>query len=111
MQIYVNNTHRLGHFKLTRIAGAYWRGDERNPMLQRIYGTAWASDADLEQHLHQLEEAAKRDHRRLGAELDLFSFPDEIGSGSRYSIPRAASCASSWRTTPASGTARPATSS
>jgi threonyl-tRNA synthetase len=73
-------TH-LGHFKLMRVAGAYWRGDERNPMLQRIYGTAWASKKDLEEHLHRLEEAEKRDHRRLGAELDLFSFPDEIGSG------------------------------
>jgi len=73
-------TH-LGHFKLMRVAGAYWRGDERNPMLQRIYGTAWASKKDLEAHLHRLEEAEKRDHRKLGVELDLFSFPDEIGSG------------------------------
>ena len=64
-----------------RVAGAYWRGDEKRPMLQRIYGTAWASKADLEAHLDRLEEAAKRDHRKLGAELDLFSFPDEIGSG------------------------------
>ena len=71
----------LGHFKLMRVAGAYWRGDERKPMLQRIYGTAWASKKDLEEHLHRLEEAEKRDHRRLGRELDLFSFPDEIGSG------------------------------
>ncbi len=73
--------HHLGHFKLMRVAGAYWRGDERNPMLQRIYGTAWHSKAALEEHLHRLEEAAKRDHRKLGNELDLFSFPDEIGSG------------------------------
>ncbi|MEJ7583011.1 MAG: threonine--tRNA ligase [Acidimicrobiales bacterium] len=78
---HVPYTKRLGHFKLMRVAGAYWRGDERNPMLQRIYGTAWASAADLDTHLHRLEEAAKRDHRRLGAELDLFSFPEEIGSG------------------------------
>src|SRR5262245_10111933 len=70
----------LGHFKLMRVAGAYWRGDEKNPQLQRIYGTAWASKADLEAHLKRLEEAAKRDHRKLGVELDLFSFPDEIGS-------------------------------
>jgi threonyl-tRNA synthetase len=63
------------------VAGAYWRGDEHRPMLQRIYGTAWESKAALEAHLHQLEEAEKRDHRRLGAELDLFSFPSEIGSG------------------------------
>jgi threonyl-tRNA synthetase len=71
----------LGHFRLMRVAGAYWRGDEHNPQLQRIYGTAWESRKALEAHLHQLEEAAKRDHRKLGAELDLFSFPDEIGSG------------------------------
>jgi threonyl-tRNA synthetase len=71
----------LGHFKLMRVAGAYWRGDEKNPMLQRIYGTAWASKADLDAHLERLEQAAQRDHRKLGAELDLFSFPDEIGSG------------------------------
>ena len=71
----------LGHFKLMRVAGAYWRGDENNPQLQRIYGTAWASKKALEAHLHRLEEAAKRDHRKLGVELDLFSFPDEIGSG------------------------------
>jgi threonyl-tRNA synthetase len=71
----------LGHFKLMRVAGAYWRGDEHRPMLQRIYGTAWASKADLEAHLTRLEEAEKRDHRRLGRELDLFSFPEEIGSG------------------------------
>jgi len=71
----------LGHFKLTRIAGAYWRGDEKRAQLQRVYGTAWHSKAALAEHLERLEEAAKRDHRRLGAELDLFSFPDEIGSG------------------------------
>ena len=78
---HVPDTGRLGHFKLMRIAGAYWRGDEKNPMLQRIYGTAWASKAALDAHLVMLEEAAKRDHRKLGVELDLFSFPDEIGSG------------------------------
>jgi threonyl-tRNA synthetase len=71
----------LGHFKLMRVAGAYWRGDEKNPQLQRIYGTAWATKADLDAHLHHLEEAAKRDHRRLGTELDLFSFPSELGGG------------------------------
>jgi len=71
----------LGHFKLMRVAGAYWRGDEKNPQLQRIYGTAWATKADLQAHLDHLEEAAKRDHRRLGTELDLFSFPSEIGGG------------------------------
>jgi threonyl-tRNA synthetase len=78
---HVPTTKRLGHFRLQKVAGAYWRGDEHRQMLQRIYGTAWESKAALEAHLHQLEEAEKRDHRRLGAELDLFSFPTEIGSG------------------------------
>ena len=79
---HVEDTGRhLGHFKLMRVAGAYWRGDEHNPQLQRIYGTAWDSDKALEAHLHQLEEAAKRDHRKLGVELDLFHFLPEIGSG------------------------------
>ncbi|MCU1488681.1 MAG: thrS2 [Acidimicrobiaceae bacterium] len=78
---HVPGTDRLGHFKLMRVAGAYWRGDEKRPQLQRIYGTAWESAAALAAHLHHLEEAERRDHRRLGAELDLFSFPDEIGSG------------------------------
>ncbi|MGK2947919.1 MAG: threonine--tRNA ligase [Acidimicrobiales bacterium] len=73
-------TH-LGHFKLMRVAGAYWRGQEGNPQLQRIYGTAWDSKKALDAHLERLEEAAKRDHRKLGVELDLFSFPDELGSG------------------------------
>jgi threonyl-tRNA synthetase len=68
-------------FKLMRSAAAYWRGSEKNPQLQRIYGTAWESQEALEAHLHRLAEAERRDHRRLGAELDLFSFPDEIGSG------------------------------
>jgi threonyl-tRNA synthetase len=71
----------LGHFKLLRVAGAYWRGDEHNPQLQRIYGTAWDSRKRLEEHLHRLEEAARRDHRKLGAELELFHFPPEVGSG------------------------------
>ena len=75
------STKRLGAFKLTKVAGAYWRGDEKRPMLQRIYGTAWESKAALDEHLHRLEEAEKRDHRKLGVELDLFSFPEEIGSG------------------------------
>ncbi len=66
---------------LTRVAAAYWRGSERNPQLQRIYGTAWPSKDELRAYQHRVEEAAKRDHRKLGAELDLFSFPDEIGSG------------------------------
>ncbi|QGG95131.1 threonine--tRNA ligase [Actinomarinicola tropica] len=78
---HVPHTGRLGDFKLMRVAGAYWRGDESQPMLQRIYGTAWDTKQALADHLHRLEEAEKRDHRRLGVELDLFSFPDEIGSG------------------------------
>jgi len=78
---HVPHTGRLGHFKLTRVAGAYWRGDERNPMLQRIYGTAWESKQALDDHLHMLAEAEKRDHRRLAVELDLLSFPDELGGG------------------------------
>lgn len=78
---HVPHTGHLGHFKLMRVAGAYWRGDETQPMLQRIYGTAWDTKAALQAHLHRLEEAEKRDHRKLGVELDLFSFPDEIGSG------------------------------
>ena len=74
-------TRRIPAFRLMRTAAAYWRGDERNPQLQRIYGTAWASKDDLKAYLQRLEEAAKRDHRKLGSELDLFSFPDELGSG------------------------------
>ncbi len=78
---HVPSTGRLGHFKLMKVAAAYWRGDEKRPQLQRIYGTAWDSKAALEEHLHRLEEAEKRDHRKLGAELDLFHFPPEIGGG------------------------------
>jgi len=78
---HVPHTGRLGHFKLMRVAGAYWRGDEKNPMLQRIYGTAWPSKKELADYLHRLEEAEKRDHRKLAAELDLLSFPEEIGGG------------------------------
>jgi threonyl-tRNA synthetase len=74
-------TRRIPAFKLMRSAAAYWRGSEKNPQLQRIYGTAWGSREDLKDYLYRLEEAAKRDHRKLGAELDLFSFPDELGSG------------------------------
>ncbi len=75
------STRRIPAVKLMRSAAAYWRGSEKNPQLQRIYGTAWATKDDLKAYLTRLEEAAKRDHRKLGAELDLFSFPDEIGSG------------------------------
>ena len=78
---HVATTKRLGHFKLTRVAGAYWRGDEKRPMLQRIYGTAWESKKALEEYLHRLEEAEKRDHRKLAVELDLLSFPQALGGG------------------------------
>ncbi len=78
---HVPSTKLLGSFKLMRVAGAYWRGDENRPQLQRIYGTAWESDKALKEHLLQLEEAEKRDHRKLGLELDLFHFPPEIGGG------------------------------
>jgi threonyl-tRNA synthetase len=76
------STGRVGHaFKLMRVAGAYWRGDSRNPMLQRIYGTAWRTEEELKAHLHQIEEAEKRDHRRLGKEMDLFHLQEEaVGS-------------------------------
>lgn len=76
------NTRMIGQaFALTRVAAAYWRGNEKNKQLQRIYGTAWATKDDLRAHQERMEEAAKRDHRKLGQELDLFSFPEEIGSG------------------------------
>jgi threonyl-tRNA synthetase len=78
---HVPTTRDIPAFKLMRTGGAYWRGNENNPQLQRIYGTAWPSRAEQDAHLHLLEEAEKRDHRKLGAELDLFSFPGEIGSG------------------------------
>ena len=74
-------TKRIPAFKLMRSAAAYWRGNEKNKQLQRIYGTAWETKEALEEHLHRLEEAERRDHRKLGRDLDLFSFPDEIGSG------------------------------
>jgi threonyl-tRNA synthetase len=74
-------TKRIPAFKLMRTAAAYWRGDEKNRQLQRIYGTAWETKEALEEHLHRIEEAERRDHRKLGRDLDLFSFPDELGSG------------------------------
>jgi threonyl-tRNA synthetase len=78
---HVESTGQLKAFKLLSVAGAYWRGDERNPMLQRIYGTAFFEKKDLEEHLHRLEEAKRRDHRKLGKELDLFSIDETIGGG------------------------------
>src|SRR5207244_6235494 len=87
---HVPSTGKLGAFKLLKVAGAYWRGDEKGPMLQRIYGTAWESKTALAEHLHRLEEAERRDHRKLGVELDLFSFPEEIGSGLAVFHPKGA---------------------
>ncbi|WP_431876681.1 threonine--tRNA ligase [Amycolatopsis sacchari] len=78
---HVPTTKFIPAFKLTRVAAAYWRGNEKNPQLQRIYGTAWESQEAQDAYLEMLAEAERRDHRKLGAELDLFSFPDEIGSG------------------------------
>jgi len=78
---HVPSTRQIPAFKLMRNAGAYWRGSEKNPQLQRIYGTAWESRGAQDDYLKLLEEAERRDHRKLGAELDLFSFPEEIGSG------------------------------
>ena len=78
---HVPSTGKVAHFKLMSVAGAYWRGDEKRQMLQRIYGTAWATKSQLKEHLHRLEEAAKRDHRKLANELNLLSFPSELGGG------------------------------
>jgi threonyl-tRNA synthetase len=85
---HVASTSRLGAFKLLSVAGAYWRGDEHRTQLQRIYGTAWPSQEDLDAYLHRLVEAERRDHRKLGRQLDLVSFPDEVGAGLAVWHPR-----------------------
>jgi len=85
---HVASTGEIGPFKLTRVAGAYWRGDERRPMLQRVYGTAWETQEELDAYLERLEEAKKRDHRRLGKELELFMTSDEVGAGLPLWLPR-----------------------
>src|SRR5579883_1733061 len=85
---HVENTGQIGPFKLMRVAGAYWRGDERRPMLQRIYGTAWFTQEELDQYLWRLEEAMKRDHRKLGRELKLFVLSDDVGAGVPMFLPR-----------------------
>ncbi len=87
---HVPRTGVLNAFKLLKVAGAYWRGDEKNKQLQRIYGTAWADPKALKKHLHQLEEAKKRDHRKLGTLLDLFSFQEAGGAGMAYWHPKGA---------------------
>ena len=85
---HIKNTKEVGPFKLTRVAGAYWRGDEHRPMLTRIYGVAFATEAELDEYLKQQEEAKKRDHRKLGKELDLFCFSDLVGAGLPLFTPR-----------------------
>lgn len=85
---HVEDTGQIGVVKLMNVAGAYWRGDETRPMLQRIYGTAWKTQDDLDQYLHQLEEARRRDHRKLGRELGLFTISDDIGAGIPVFFPK-----------------------
>lgn len=85
---HVERTGQIGPFKLLKIAGAYWRGNEKNPMLQRIYGTCWNTKEELDAYLKMLEEAKKRDHRKLGKELDLFTFDDEVGAGLPLWLPK-----------------------
>ncbi|MBI4676011.1 MAG: threonine--tRNA ligase [Elusimicrobia bacterium] len=87
---HVGHTGKIGHFKLTRLAGAYWRGDEGRPMLQRIYGVAFDTKEALEAHLAMLEEAKKRDHRKLGRELGIYFFDDDVGPGLPLWLPRGA---------------------
>ena len=87
---HAQSTGGIGAFKLTNVAGAYWRGDEHKPMLQRIYGTAWYDREELEAHLARLEEARRRDHRKLGAELDLFSVEEQAGGGLVFWHPKGA---------------------
>ncbi len=78
---HVESTGKIGAFRVTHVAGAYWLGSEKNEMLQRIYGTAFATQAELDEHVHRIEESLKRDHRRLGKELDIFSIHEEVGAG------------------------------
>ena len=87
---HVANTGEIGPFKLMRVAGAYWRGDEKRPMLQRVYGTAWDSQEELDAYLERLEEAKRRDHRRLGRELELFMNSEEVGAGLPLWLPKGA---------------------
>lgn len=87
---HVPNTGEIGHFKLMSIAGAYWRGNEKNPMLQRIYGACFPTKEELDIYLNQLEEAKKRDHRKLGKDLELFTFDDEVGAGLPLWLPKGA---------------------
>lgn len=96
---HVEHTGQIGPFKLLKIAGAYWRGDEKNPMLQRIYGTCWHTKEELDAYLKRLEEVKKRDHRKLGKDLDLFSIHEEAGAGLIYWHPKGArlrNCLEDW---------------
>jgi len=93
---HVESTGELGPFKLMNVAGAYWRGTEKNPMLQRIYGTMWPSNEELDEYLHNLELARERDHRRLGRELGLFTFSPDIGSGIPLFLPKGDDHADLW---------------
>ena len=107
---HMTSTGKIGNaFKLMKVAGAYWRGDAKNPMLTRIYGTAFAKQEELDAYLKQIEEAEKRDHRRLGREMDLFHFQEEA-PGSVFWHPRAGRCSRRWRTTSAAASRPPATS-
>ncbi len=90
---HVSSSHEIGAFKLTKVSGAYWRGNEENPQMQRIYGVAFETQAELDEHLFQLEEAKKRDHRKLGKELKLFTFSDLVGPGLPLWLPRGAAIA------------------
>jgi threonyl-tRNA synthetase len=87
---HVQSTGEIGPFKLMRVAGAYWRGDEHRPMLQRLYGTAWFTQEELDAYLERLEEAKKRDHRKLGKDLDLFMISEEVGAGLPLWLPKGA---------------------
>jgi threonyl-tRNA synthetase len=95
---HVPSVDRIPAFALLRSAGAYWRGREDQPMLQRIYGTAWESRKALQAHLDMVEEAKKRDHRKLGRELELIHHPDELGPGLSIFLPHGAIVRSRWRT-------------
>jgi len=87
---HVKSTGKIGPFKLLKIAGAYWRGDEKNKMLTRIYGTCFSTKKELDDYLWQIEETKKRDHRKIGKELDLFLFDDEVGQGLPLFLPNGA---------------------
>ena len=94
---HIPSTGRIKAFKLMNVAGAYWKGDEKNPQMQRIYGACFVEQKELDEYLHKLEEAKRRDHRKLGAELDLFSIQDEAGPGLIFLHPKGGLIAASWK--------------